>query len=66
MRFPFPRKPSEPSPEATAAVKRAEAALERARRETPKLRAIAESLREVQRRNHLAEAFEHALRGHHQ
>jgi len=59
------RRPAKPSPEAVAARERAEDALERARAQTPTLRALAAQLREVQRRNHLAEAFEHALKGHH-
>jgi len=63
MRF-FPRKTPRPSPDAVAARKRAETALAAARSETPRLRALAEQLREVQRRNHLAEAFEYTLRGH--
>jgi hypothetical protein len=46
-----------------AARKRAEEALEIARAETPRLRHLADQLREVQQRNHLAEAFEHTLRG---
>ena len=64
MRFFHRRKPS-PTHEATEARRRAEDALAHARSQTPIYRAIAESLREVQERNHLAEAFEHALlKGH--
>lgn len=59
----FRRKPPCPSPDAVAARKRAEEALAVARLETPRLRLLAAQLREVQRRNHLAEAFEHTLRG---
>ena len=59
----FRRKPSCPSPDAVAARERAEQALAEARAETPRLRHLAAQLREVQQRNHLAEAFEHTLRG---
>lgn len=48
---------------AIAAHKRAEDALARTRSQTPIFRALANDLREIQKRNHLAEAFEHALRG---
>jgi hypothetical protein len=62
--WPFRRRPpSRPSADAVAARERAEAALEAARAETPRLRSLAAQLREVQQRNHLAEAFEHTLRG---
>jgi hypothetical protein len=62
--WPFRRRaPSCPSPDAVAARKRAEAALAAAQAETPRLRTLAAQLREVQQRNHLAEAFEHTLRG---
>jgi hypothetical protein len=61
--WPFRRTPPRPSPDAVAARKRAEAALAAAQAETPRLRHIASQLREVQQRNHLAEAFEHTLRG---
>lgn len=49
--------------EAVAARKRAEAALASARAQTPIYRALGDTLREIQRRNHLADAFEHALKG---
>lgn len=62
MRFFRRRKPC-PSPDAIAARRRAEEALAEARAETPKFQLLAAQLREVQRRNHLAEAFEHTLRG---
>lgn len=61
--WPFRRHESAPSPDATAARKRAEDALAEARAETPRLQHLAAQLREVQRRNHLAEAFEHTLKG---
>jgi hypothetical protein len=61
--WPFRRTPPAPSDDAVAARKRAEAALTAARAETPRLQHLAAQLREVQRRNHLAEAFEHTLRG---
>lgn len=57
-----PRRGPRPTHEATAARERAEEALERAQSQTPMFRSLARDLREVQRRNHLAEAFEHALR----
>lgn len=66
MRF-LSRKPpkAKASPEASAARHRAEEALERARSQTPMYRDLAEQLREVRERNHLAEAFEHTFkRGH--
>lgn len=59
----FRRKPSKPSEDAVAARIRAEDALAAAQAETPRLRHLASQLREVQRRNHLAEAFEHTLKG---
>lgn len=59
----FRRKPPCPSDDAVAARKRAEEALAAAKAETPRLRHLAAQLREVQRRNHLAEAFEHTLKG---
>lgn len=62
MRF-FRRQPPCPSDDAIAARKRAEEALAAAKAETPRLRHLAAQLREVQARNHLAEAFEHTLRG---
>lgn len=61
--WPFRRKNPCPSPDAIAARVRAEEALAAARAETPKLQLLAAQLREVQRRNHLAEAFEHTLKG---
>lgn len=62
--WPFRRRNKpRPSPDAVAARLRAEEALAAARAETPKLQQLAAQLREVQRRNHLAEAFEHTLRG---
>lgn len=61
--WPFRRHDPCPSPDAVAARRRAEEALAEARAETPRLQNLAASLREVQRRNHLAEAFEHTLRG---
>ena len=64
MKFLHRRKPG-PTDEAIAALRRAEAAEERANQQAPKVRAVVRSLREVQERNHLADAFEHALlRGH--
>lgn len=57
------RKPPCPSADAVAARLRAEEALAAAKAETPRLRHLAAQLREVQARNHLAEAFEHTLRG---
>ena len=62
MKFFRRRKPC-PSPDAIAARVRAEEALAEARVETPKLQRLAADLREIQRRNHLAEAFEHTLKG---
>lgn len=61
--WPFRREPARPSADAVAARERAEAALAAAKAETPRLRQLASQLREVQQRNHLAEAFEHTLRG---
>lgn len=59
------REPAGPSDEAIAARERAEAALDRARSRKPIVKALGESLREVQKENHLAEALEHALlKGH--
>jgi hypothetical protein len=55
------RRESRPSPEATAARKRAEEALAKSQSETPFFRALAASVRDVTRTNHLAEAFEHTL-----
>lgn len=52
-----------PSADAVAARERAEKALATARAETPRLQYLAAQLREVQKRNHLAEAFEHTLKG---
>jgi len=63
MRILRRRRPPCPSPDAVAARERAEKALAVAQAETPRLRQLAAQLREVQRRNHLAEAFEHTLRG---
>ena len=60
MKFLHRRKPG-PTEEAVAALRRAEAAEQRADVQAPRIRAVVKSLREVQERNHLAEAFEHAL-----
>jgi hypothetical protein len=60
----WPRKSEGPTPEARNARKRAEAALKVAKAQTPTLDRIAADLREIREKNHLAEAFEHALRGH--
>lgn len=54
---------SRPSDEALAAHERAKDALARAHEQAPKVRALGDRLREIQEHNHLAEAFEHALRG---
>lgn len=59
----FSRRTPCPSEDAVEARKRAEKALAAAQAETPRLRYLAAQLREVQRRNHLAEAFEHTLKG---
>lgn len=53
-----------PTPEARNARKRAEVALRVAKAQTPTFDRIAADLREIREKNHLAEAFEHALRGH--
>lgn len=60
MKFPLNRKTREPS-EATAARIRAEVDLEHTKAQTPKYRALGDSLRELRERNHLAESFERAF-----
>ena len=54
------RKIRQPS-EATIARIRAEVDLAHAKSETPKYRALGDSLRELRERNHLADAFERAI-----
>lgn len=57
--FPF-RRNRKPTEGAAARV-RAEMSLQRTREQTPKYRALGDSLRELRERNHLAEAFENAF-----
>ena len=52
-----------PESEATQARKAAERALEHTRAETPKIRALAESLRELRENNHFAMAMKATFRG---
>ena len=55
--------PSPGKSEATEALIRAERALEAARSETPKHRALADRLRELRERNNFAAAIETSFRG---
>lgn len=48
--------------EATEARLQAEAALRKVRAQTPRYRALSDSLRELRENNHLAEAFESAFK----
>lgn len=52
-----------PSIEAVEAHERAKYDLARVSAQSVGIRALGDRLRQVQERNHLAEAFEHALRG---
>ena len=60
MKFLHRRKPR-PTDEAIAALRRAEAAEQRADVQAPRIRAVVKSLREVQERTPLAEAVAPAL-----
>lgn len=51
--------------EATRARKAAEQALEQTRAQTPKYRALGESLRELREANHFAAAIAASIRGEH-
>ena len=65
MRFPWQRSQRPQEAAAEHAAEGARRHLERVKAETPKYRALAHSLIEIQRANHLGEAAAKVLRGDH-
>lgn len=61
MRWPWQRKPDPPHDE--QGFDEAHAALEDAMSAWPEVREVAQQIRDIRRRNHLAEITERALRG---
>lgn len=57
------RRHERPPSEATAARQKAEQDLNNIRAETPRIRALAESLRDLRQNNHFAAAIEQTFRG---